>query len=433
MKKGLGLVLLIILTLMCMGFFFTWKYVNEPKNTRLALYEIMTASKYNRGNPRSAEQISSWLGELNGLTIGHLNPCERIQYYNKNASLKRRLGALDVNNALPPTSLQKAAERYFIKTPSLETLSEIGEAEFESVMSEIQLFEDELRENGFTGSLNELAAHPKNFSTDMKEVERFYNRFILLGEQSLKSRFYDYNIPKGKATISEHTHRWSTYAQYNRRENSMTAFSTRDPLSANQDENTYNLSIAPFISIHEMYPGHHLAANAGLSNPLCPGDNPTKFSWIGEGWATYVEFIADEEGFFQAPEHRLAWLDYRLTRAIRIILDIKRMQGLYQKDALKLTWDAYMPERLSNDFDREFKRLQTSHHQHLNYIFGYKVILETKNKLIAELGESFDEKRYHDAILRLGHVHPDAFYETVKTAMDISADMQGIHETEAKN
>lgn len=433
MKKGMSLILLALITSIFIGSLLLWKNIIEPKNTRLALYEIATASKSNRDNPGTKNQLSSWLNDLDGLTKNHLQHCERIQYYNLNASLKRRLKALDVDPALPPTSLQKAAKKYFLETPSHETLNQIGQAEFESVMSEIRLFEAELRHQGYSGSLNDLAAQPRNFSKDLKDTERIYNRFILLGEQNLKSRFYDYDIPAGKATISEQNHRWSAYAQYNRRENSMTVFSTTPPLSAHPDKNAYNLSIAPFISVHEIYPGHHLSAKAGLSNPLCPGDNPTSFSWLGEGWATYAEFIANEEGFFKDPEHKLAWLDYRLTRAMRIILDVKRMQGLHEHAALKLTWDEYVPERLSDDFDREFKRLRTSHHQHLSYIFGYKAILETKNKLMTELDSNFDEKKFHDAILRLGHTEPAAFYETIKTAMDISTDMQNSQETGVEN
>lgn len=433
MKRGMSLILLALITSIFIGCFLLWKNVIEPQNTRLAFYEISTASKYHRNAPNTANQLSSWLYDLDGLTKNHLQHCERIEYHNLNASIKRRLKASNINPAIPPTSLQKAAKKYLLETPSLETLLQIGQAEFESVMSEIQLFEAELRNQGFSGTLNELATHPKNSSKDLKETESVYNRFILLGEQNLKSRFYNYDIPKGKATISEQTHRWSAYAQYNRRENSLTVFSTRAPLSTYLDKNAYNLSIAPFISVHEIYPGHHLSAKAGLSNPLCLGDNPTAFSWLGEGWATYAEFIADEEGFFQDPKHKLAWLDYRLTRAMRIILDVKRMQGLYEHAALKLTWDEYMPERLSDHFDREFKRLQTSHHQHLSYIFGYKAILETKNKLMAEFDSEFDEKKFHDAILRLGHTEPAAFYETIKTAMEMPRDVQIGQGTEAKD
>ena len=424
MKKGMGFVLLVILISIFMGSFLIWKNVIEPKNTRLALYEITTASKYKRGDADTPDQISSWLDDLNSLKKEHLKPCERINYYNKSAALKRRLSALDTNTTLPPTSLQKAAEKYFETTPSLEMLSQIGEAEFESVMSDIRRFEADLKSDGYEGSLNELAAQPKNFSTDIKAVEKTYNHYISMGEENLTSRFYDYNIPKGKATISEQSHRWSAYAQYNRRENAMIAFSTKAPLADYLGKSEFNIAIVPFISVHEMYPGHHLSAYAGLSNPICPGDNPTSFSWLGEGWATYVEFVADEDGFYREPEHKLAWLDYRLTRAMRIILDVKRMQGLYQQAALKLIWEERMPERLSGHFDREFHRLKTSNHQHLTYIFGYKAISDAKKKLVEELGTRFDEKKFHDAILRLAHTEPHAFYETVKTAMEIPTTQQ---------
>ena len=158
MKRGMSLVLLALLASISIGWLLHWKNVIEPKNTRLAFYEIATASKYHREDPSTASQLSSWLGDLDDLKESHLQHCERIQYQNLNASLERRLKRSNLNPALTPTSLQKAAKKYLLDTPSLETLLQIGQAEFESVMSEIKLFEAELKNQGFSGTLNELGS-----------------------------------------------------------------------------------------------------------------------------------------------------------------------------------------------------------------------------------------------------------------------------------
>ena len=92
------------------------------------------------------------------------------------------------------------------------------------------------------------------------------------------------------------------------------------------DQATYDISIAPFISVHEIFPGHHLNLKSRDSDYICLSNDTKSAGWLVEGWATYAEFIADEEGIFNEAEQKLAWLDYRLTRAMRIILDVKRMQ-----------------------------------------------------------------------------------------------------------
>lgn len=96
------------------------------------------------------------------------------------------------------------------------------------------------------------------------------------------------------------------------------------------------------------------------------------------------------------------------------------MQGLKEHGALQLIWDQKMPERLEGRFDHEYNRLRKSHHQHLSYISGSQAILDTKRKLMTELGHEFDEKLFHDAILKLDHKEPLALYETVKVAMEIA-------------
>ena len=386
-----------------------WTLIIQPKNTRLAFHDILIASKnYGYNKP---EQISSWLDELSGLEKEHLKSCEQIQYYNINAKFQRRLEQITDNPTLKLTSLQRVARNYTEELLSLEQLSQIGETEFSNIMSELKLFEKEIQNSGYSNSLNELAMRPTNFSSDLKEVELMYKALITKAENSFISRFYEYGVPKGTAKVIKRSHRFASYASYNRDGNSMMAYF---------DEETYNASIAAFISIHEMFPGHHLRSKANIDNLLCPGDNPTSFIWLDEGWATYAEFIAHEEGFFVKPEHKLAWLDYRLVRAMRIILDVKRMEGMKEFEPLKLMWDNRMPKRIQHGFDREFMRLERSHHQHTSYILGYQAILKVKTKLMDELGSDFEEKTFHDAILRLDNGEPSALYETMKVAMKLS-------------
>ena len=383
-----------------------WKTVIEPKDTRLKLYEILTEAKNSKyGNSAKTKLTSSWLSDLTHMNLNHLRPCERIQYHNTKAKLESYVAEGDRFQ----TTLQTVSRRYSTDLMTLEQLSQIGEAEFEKVLAELQTFKTQYDNAEGILSLDELAQQPQNFRSDSNEVEDIYKTEITRGEQSLASRFYDYDIPKGTARIIKKSHRYSAFASYDRRNNSLIAYF---------DDASYDVSITPFISVHEIFPGHHLNWKARTLGYRCPGESSKNSGWLLEGWATYAEFIADEEGFFDTAESKLAWLDYRLIRAMRIILDVKRMQAETTYSDLKDTWDQRMPERLKHRFDRELNRLAKSNHQHLSYVLGHQAILRTKTKLRLELGDRFDERAFHDAILRLNHQYPNVLYETTKIAME---------------
>lgn len=397
-----------------------WKSVIDPQNTRLRLYEILAETKNSPyGNSGKTRLTSSWLNDLNQMNPNHLQPCEKIQYHNTKAKFEK---FVEQNESFQ-TSLQRISRLYSTDPMTMEQLSQIGEVEFERVLSDLQLFEAQYQNSGGTFSLDELAQQPQNFRSDSNEVEEIYKAQIAKGEQSLASRFYIYDIPKGTAHVVRKGHKYSAPASYHERSNALTAYF---------DEASYDVSIAAFISIHEIFPGHHLNWKSRSLGYICPGDDSKRSGWLTEGWATYAEFIADEEGFFSVPEHKLAWLDYRLTRAMRIILDVKRMDAETTYSDLEGTWDQRMPERLKPRFERELNRLVKSDHQHLSYILGHQAIERTKTKLMQELGDDFDERAFHDAMLRLKHRYPNALYETTKIAMEFPSLRIGIDTVSTK-
>ena len=44
-------------------------------------------------------------------------------------------------------------------------------------------------------------------------------------------------------------------------------------------------------------------------------------SYFAEGWALHTEKMMSEQGYFTAPEHELAYLEARIFRAARIVVD----------------------------------------------------------------------------------------------------------------
>jgi len=76
----------------------------------------------------------------------------------------------------------------------------------------------------------------------------------------------------------------------------------------------------PTISVHEAYPGHHWHLTWMKANPRRVRQLVWS-SYFAEGWALYSEKMMSEQGFFEDPRSELCFLDARIFRAARIIVD----------------------------------------------------------------------------------------------------------------
>ncbi|WP_250213138.1 DUF885 domain-containing protein [Acrocarpospora catenulata] len=76
----------------------------------------------------------------------------------------------------------------------------------------------------------------------------------------------------------------------------------------------------PTITAHETYPGHHwqLAWSAGNPRQV---RKIFRTPYFVEGWGLYVERLMHEQGYFTTPQTELAYLDCRIWRAARIVVD----------------------------------------------------------------------------------------------------------------
>jgi uncharacterized protein (DUF885 family) len=83
----------------------------------------------------------------------------------------------------------------------------------------------------------------------------------------------------------------------------------------------------PTTSVHEAYPGHHWHLSWMASTPRTVR-MIFRTSYFAEGWALYTEKMMSEQGYFTRPEHELAYLEARIFRAARIVVDT----ALHTKD-----------------------------------------------------------------------------------------------------
>jgi uncharacterized protein (DUF885 family) len=153
---------------------------------------------------------------------------------------------------------------------------------------------------------------------------------------------------------------------------------------------------------HEAVPGHHFQisiARAQKDLPLFRQLIPlTAYS---EGWALYAEQLADEHGYEPEPFDRLGYLDGQLLRAVRLVVDT----GIHSKRWTREQAIQYMLDHTGSpatEVETEIDRYVVWPGQALGYMVGRIRILELRERAKTKLGDKFDLREFHDAILLQG-------------------------------
>jgi uncharacterized protein (DUF885 family) len=173
--------------------------------------------------------------------------------------------------------------------------------------------------------------------------------------------------------------------------------------------NTYALDKRPLyvleaLTLHEAVPGHHLqnALNQELDNL----PNFRRYSYIsafGEGWGLYSERLGLEVGFYQDPYSNFGRLTYEMWRAARLVIDTGiHAMGWTREQAIALLEDnsALSTHNIRTEVDRYISWPG----QALSYKLGEIKIWELREKAQKQLGEKFDIRHFHDAVLENGSI-----------------------------
>ena len=177
--------------------------------------------------------------------------------------------------------------------------------------------------------------------------------------------------------------------------------------------NLYDIKQTPTYSMrtlafHEAIPGHHLQNALGMENEDL--SIYRKFGYytsaFGEGWALYSEKLAVEAGLTKDLYDELGVLQSELFRAVRLVVDtgihFKRWTReeamLYMKDITGMS---------DTEVVTEIERYIVWPGQACSYKVGMLKILELRERAKKELGNKFDIRDFHSAVL--DHGEPPLF------------------------
>lgn len=160
------------------------------------------------------------------------------------------------------------------------------------------------------------------------------------------------------------------------------------------------------LSLHEAIPGHHfqLAIQYEAKERLSEYQRKMFFSnAFAEGWALYSEWLGNEMGLFKDPLQRLGNRNDDMMRAVRLVVDT----GIHALGWSRSRALDYMRARLAMDDDtiqKELDRYAAWPAQALSYKVGQRKILELRRLAEKGLGNRFDVREFHRAVLENGSV-----------------------------
>jgi uncharacterized protein (DUF885 family) len=260
-------------------------------------------------------------------------------------------------------------------------------------------------ETGFTGTLEEfftfLRSDPRFYYTKREELLVAYRDIAKRVDPELTRLFGRIpRLPYGVIPIPSYSEKTQTTAYY-------MPGSPESHRPGYYYVNLYDLPSRPkwemeALSLHESVPGHHFQiALAQELEQLPPFRRNGNFTAFVEGWGLYAESLGPELGMYTDPYSRFGQLTYQMWRAVRLVVDT----GMHAKGWTRQQAIDYFVANSSkplHDIEVEIDRYLAWPGQALAYKLGELKIKELRANAERDLGEAFDVRAFHDAMLGAG-------------------------------
>ena len=183
------------------------------------------------------------------------------------------------------------------------------------------------------------------------------------------------------------------------------------------DMPSYIYSDIAHLAAHELIPGHHFQISLMLENESLPQSALTGLGSVGgfaEAWAEYAANLGVEMGVFDTPLERYGILGQTLAMgATAAVVDIgyNYYGWSYEEAEAYLDKHCWGPDCVPGSTSRTFNGSVISATDLPGYILpyhlSYRKLLELREKAVKALGDRFDIREFHDAMLEYGIIPMD--------------------------
>ncbi|HEY2929371.1 DUF885 domain-containing protein [Piscinibacter sp.] len=278
-----------------------------------------------------------------------------------------------------------------------QAVHELGQREVARIQGEMA---QSIAQTGFQGThaqfIASIARDPQFFFTEPDEMLKAYRDVAKRVDAELPKLFAELpRLPYGVRAMEAHEGDNAEHYTPGALDGSRAGFFEANVLHLAtrpkyEMENTF---------LHEAVPGHHLQiARAQEVKDLPAFRRSGWYIAYGEGWALYAESLGTELGLYRDPYARFGALSWEMARACRLVIDTGlHAFGWTREQAIRYMMDnAGLHEAYATS---EIDRYIAQPGQALGYKIGELKIKELRARARSALGERFDIRRFHNALL----------------------------------